>query len=53
MGYERTRLEVYASLERHNCEGDRLDDAAWEHFQAEVSKLAVRPEYSRLRLEVS
>lgn len=52
MGSERRRLEVYGTVERHNSAGDKLDDAAWDHFRECLERLISRPEYVRLRLDV-
>jgi len=52
MGRKTTEARIYGSVSSHNDERDERDEAAWTAFMAEVKKLASRPEYAELGIQI-
>lgn len=52
MGYDMARLEVVASLSRHNINQDDVDDALWEELYERVVQICQEKKFQSIRLMV-
>lgn len=53
MGYNRETMTISARLSSHNSDQDDIDRTNWLRFGEEVRKLAAKPEYADLIVDVS
>jgi hypothetical protein len=53
MGYDSRRIEITASVSRHNSENDALHDALWEDLGTRVSAIVNEPQYEEILAMIS